>query len=238
MGPAAYVVASYAAIGVALPTLLAELSARGRQAVQESSGEFGRQLAASGLGLAVVWGVVVSPVAEELMFRGGVWSAVQSLADHVRGRFTREVAPPTSTELPEGVLEPSRALAFAQALGRFFAGGGLATAASAGLFAALHADMPGGLGIVRWMSALGLGLFTGLARQLSGGIWVPILLHVVFNACALSTTRRWLVTESFGQKLGVPILLSILAGCLALLGVGLALATSARKRTRRARIPT
>jgi len=228
--PALYVVASYAAIYAALPTLLAELAARGRQAVQESSGQFGRELVASGLGLAVLWGVVVSPLAEELMFRGGLWSAAQSVVDLVRGRLGPEQRPPASTDLPEGVIQPSALLSALRGVGRFFgSGGGTATLVSATVFAAMHADLPGGLGIVRWVSALGLALGTGLARQLSGGILAPIALHVVFNACSLATTRRWLVSESFGQKLGVPVLLSLIAAVSALVAVGLALALRARR---------
>ena len=215
IGPAIYVVASYVAIYVALPTLLAEIAARGRQAVQESTGEFGRQLASSGLGLAIVWGVVVSPVAEELMFRGAVWSAVQSLVDFIRGRRTASDSAPSSADMPEGVIAPSATLYLASSVGAFFVTGGAATFASAGVFALMHADVPGGLGIVRWVSALGLGLATGFARHFGASLAAPILIHAAFNACALATTRRWLVTESFGQKLGVPILLSALAvGCL------------------------
>lgn len=228
-GPAIYVLASYAAIYAALPTLLAELAARGRQAVQESTGEFGRELVAAGLPTAVLWGVVVSPVAEELMFRGAVWSAAQSAVDAARQRFARAGTAPSSSALPEGVLEPSAALRLLRSASSFFLTGGVATAVSAGVFALMHADMPGGLGIVRWVSALGLGLAAGLARQASGGIAGPIVVHVVFNACALATTRRWLVTESFGQKLGVPILLSYSAAGAALCALAVALAFRGRR---------
>jgi len=223
--PALYVVVSYVAIWVALPTLLAELAARGRAAVQEQSGEFGRQLASSGLGLAVIWGIVVSPLAEELMFRGSVWSAAQSVVDFARERLAAPAPPPASGALPEGVLEQSALLSAARAAAGFFLTGGVATLVSATVFASMHADMPGGLGMVRWVSALGLGLATGVARHLGGSILAPLFVHMVFNACALATTRRWLVTESLGQKLGVPILLSLIAaGCaLSALALGLAL---------------
>ncbi len=227
--PAIYVAASYVAIYVALPTLLAELAARGRAAVQADSGEFGRQLASSGLGLAIVWGVVVSPLAEEAMFRGAFWSAAQRVVDFAREHLAPPAPGPTSGALPEGVLEPSAFLSFARRSAGFFLNGGVATLASAVVFAGMHADMPGGLGIVRWVSALGLGLATGVARQLGGSLLAPLLLHMVFNACALATTRRWLVTPSFGQKLGVPILLSVIAAGCALSAVALALALRARR---------
>jgi hypothetical protein len=75
----------------------------------------------------------------------------------------------------------------------------------------MHMDMPGGLGIVRWVSALCLGIATGITRYATGSILGPIALHMAFNFYSLATTRRWVVTETFGMKLGVPILLSLIA---------------------------
>ncbi|MBK7582747.1 MAG: CPBP family intramembrane metalloprotease [Myxococcales bacterium] len=225
---AVYVAASYAAIYAALPTLLEELRAGGRQAVQQSSGEFGRELVGSGLLLAIVWGVVVSPVCEELMFRGGVWSAAQTGINALRERLARPELAASSNALPEGVLETGSGLKAWRMLSGGLLGGGLATLVSAAVFAAMHADMPGGLGIVRWVSALGLGLAAGTARQLSGGVAGAMVVHVVFNLCALATTRRWLVGETFGQKLGVPTLLSLIAAIAGVAALGIAL--SGRRR--------
>lgn len=227
--PAIYVVASYVAFWVALPTLLAELAARGRQAVQASSGEFGRELVGSGLGLALVWGVLISPIGEELMFRGAGYGAVQSLVDFGRARLTPAEAAPRSNELPEGVLEPSAALAALKKLAGFFLDGGIAVLTTAGIFALMHADMPGGLGIVRWVSALGLGLATGLLRQATSGLAAPVLVHVVFNLCSIANSRHWLVTESLGKYRSVPILLSIAAAVLGLVALGVVLAGRGRR---------
>jgi membrane protease YdiL (CAAX protease family) len=218
LAPAFFVAASYAAIYAALPTLMEELRQGGRQAVQQSTGEFGRQLTQASVLSAVIWGVVVSPICEELMFRGALWSLIDRGLRLLR-RPDAEAAP-GSAALPSGVLSDGLGLRVARSIGRFLVTGGIATLVSAGIFAWMHADMPGGLGIVRWVSALGLGLFAGIARHASGGLGAPCLVHVGFNLCSLATTRRWLLTESFPMKLGVPTLLSLIAGVLALGALG------------------
>ena len=78
--------------------------------------------------------------------------------------------------------------------------------------------MPGGLGIVRFVSALGLGLACGLARQRSGSVVPPILVHVGFNALSLATARRLVVSETFPMKSGVPTLVAAI-GAVALWAV-------------------
>jgi membrane protease YdiL (CAAX protease family) len=225
MAPALFVLVSYAAIYAALPTLLEELRQGGRQAVQQSTGQFGRELTEASVLSALVWGVVVSPLAEELMFRGALWS----LVDRGVRSFSREAPAPTSAVLPSGVIADGLGLRAARALFRFLVTGGIATLVSAGVFAWMHADMPGGLGIVRWVSALGLGLSLGVARHASGGLSAPIAVHVIFNLCSLATTRRWLSTESFPMKRGVPTLLSLVA---AILVLGVLVGWGVRRATR------
>ncbi len=88
----------------------------------------------------------------------------------------------------------------------------------------MHADTPGGLGIVRVMSAFGLGMGTGHARHKTGALWAPMALHMSFNLLTLATTRRWVVTATLPLKYGVPTSL-VLAGAvclLVLLGIRLA----------------
>ena len=222
LAPAFYVLASYAAIYAALPTLLEELRQGGRQAVQQSTGEFGRELTQASLLSALLWGVVVSPVGEELMFRGALWSLVD------RGIRLLRAPPraprPESLALPAGVITDGLGLRAARGLGQLLLTGGIATLVSAGIFAWMHADMPGGLGIVRWVSALGLGLCAGIARHASRGIVGPCAVHMGFNLCSLATTRRWLVTEDFPMKRGVPTLLSATGAALCLAALGLWLA--------------
>jgi membrane protease YdiL (CAAX protease family) len=214
LAPVVYVASSYVAIGIALPTLMDELRRGGRELVQKSTGEFGRTITQSPVPLAVLWAVVVSPISEELLFRGAIWGALQRLADRLRPE-PREVAP-GSLEIP---IADSLGARWLRGTASWLVGGGIATLATAALFAALHADMPGGLGIVRVASAFGIGLACGVARHHSGAIWAPVALHVAYNALSLATTRRWVVSEAFPLKLGVPTLLSLLAGVCLLLAV-------------------
>lgn len=232
LAPAFFVATSYAAIYSALPTLLEELRQGGRQAVQQSTGELGRELTQASVLSAVLWGVVVSPIAEELLFRGALWSLVDRGIRLVRTE--RGEPPPVSEPLPSGVVSDGLGLRAARVIGQFLVTGGLATLVSAGVFAWMHADMPGGLGIVRWMSALGLGLAAGIARHASGSIAGACAVHVGFNLCSLATTRRWLLTESFPMKRGVPTLLSLIGAVLALVVVGWWLAVRVRARSRAA----
>jgi membrane protease YdiL (CAAX protease family) len=69
--------------------------------------------------------------------------------------------------------------------------------------------MPGGLGIVRFVSALGLGFACGLARQYSGSIAAAVVLHVLYNTLSLASVRRWIVTDTFPVKNGAPTLVTI-----------------------------
>jgi hypothetical protein len=76
------------------------------------------------------------------------------------------------------------------------------------------------MGIVRVVSAAGLGLACGVARQATGSTLAAIVLHCVFNVLSLATARRWVVTETFPTRLMVPTLLSLFAVvCLVLLAV-------------------
>jgi membrane protease YdiL (CAAX protease family) len=204
LAPAIYVAASYFGIAIALPTLLEELARGGRELAQKSSGEFGRAITRSPLAVALIWAVIVSPVSEELLFRGAAWSAVQRLVE----RLSPAARPLDSLELPLSDGLVVRALRSAWA---WLLAGGVATLASTALFAGLHADMPGGLGIVRVASAAMLGLACGIARHHAGTILSPIALHAAYNALSLATARRWVVSEAFPMKLGVPTLLSLIA---------------------------
>ena len=211
-----FVIASGVAIAVALPTLLDELAHAGRQAVQQQTGEFGRSVAQAPVLVAVGWGVVLSPIAEELLFRGALWSLFQRGAE----RFARLDGEPSSAALPSGVITQSPTLAALKATRGFLVQGGAATLVSAAVFAAMHADTPGGLGIVRVMSAFG----TGLVRMRSGALWAPIALHMAFNLASLATTRRWVVSAALPIKYGIPTALMIAAGVCLVVLVGLRLA--------------
>jgi hypothetical protein len=71
--------------------------------------------------------------------------------------------------------------------------------------------MPGGLGIVRFVAALGLGFACGVARQLSGTVVAACVLHLVFNALSIATVRRWVVTSALPMKWGAPTAISAVA---------------------------
>lgn len=88
------------------------------------------------------------------------------------------------TALREGAL---RLLPNAQ-----MAAGISSTLISAALFGFMHADMPGGVGIVRIVAATSLGLICGFARQLTGTLFAPILLHAAHNTLTIIVARQWL----------------------------------------------
>jgi membrane protease YdiL (CAAX protease family) len=210
--PAIFVVATGAAFHIARPTLLEELAKGGVALVQKSTGEFGRQLTQAPLALSFVWGALLSPIAEELFFRGALFTLVLSATE-----LPRKAAPGAlSAEL---IDDGPVAHAFRASVG-WLRRGGAATIVVAVIFGFLHRDMPGGLGIVRFVSALGLGLACGLARQLTSSVVPAVLVHVGFNALSLATARRLVVSETFPMKSGVPTLVAAV-GAAALWAVAL-----------------
>jgi membrane protease YdiL (CAAX protease family) len=228
LAPTAYVLAVTAAVSAALPLLKSELLARGVEQVQQDTGQFGRELQAGALGMLLVWGVFVSPVVEELLFRGPMWSAINRLvrilaAGNGNERGDREGLPPS-------MLSESLVLKLGRALGRWLRTGGVATLASACVFGALHGGMPGALGFVRVVTAVGLGLACGQARHQSGSVLAAITVHVVYNALAVGTSRRWFMVEGWHSLRGVPwAVLLVAAVCLVVLSV-LTVAQSRRRR--------
>jgi membrane protease YdiL (CAAX protease family) len=202
--PVLFVLTSYLAIGIALPTLRAELEQGGRQLVERNSGEFGRALVRSEALLTLLWGVLLAPVAEELAFRGPLWSALARLGQRLRGPDTRS--------LPPELLDESLLLRAARQARGWLARGGVATLGAAVLFAWMHADEQGGAGIVRVVSTACLGLGCGLARQSTGSVLPGILLHASFNLMALAQLRRWVVFAAFPRHYTVPTLLTLGAG--------------------------
>jgi membrane protease YdiL (CAAX protease family) len=202
----------------AKPTLLEELAERGREAVQKSTGQFGQELVSSGLVGAIVWGVIVSPIGEELLFRGALYSLVQrAIAGFKKQPDDAEISPPASTDLSPEMLQKSFAFGMVESLSRFAREGLGPTVLTTGVFTLMHMDTPGGLGIARWVSALCLGLATGIARHATGSLFGPIALHMGFNLCSIAATRRWIITESFPMKEGAPTLLLWVGSGLAVL---------------------
>jgi membrane protease YdiL (CAAX protease family) len=207
--PAAFVLVTSSAFLIARPTLLEELVRGGQALVQRSTGRFGRELTESPALLALLWGALLSPVSEELFFRGGVWTLARNVVAPIGGLEDSRIP---GASLPVEFFHESAVLRAARAVSTWlFRDGGAATLFVAALFGVVHHDMPGGLGIVRFVSALGLGLACGLARQYAGSVVAPILLHVSWNALSIAAVRRWIVSETFPMKYGAPTLVTAVA---------------------------
>jgi membrane protease YdiL (CAAX protease family) len=210
VAPVLFVLTSYVAIFIALPTLRAELEQGGRQLVERNTGELGRGLVRADAMLTLSWGVLLAPVAEELAFRGPLWSLLARLA--------RSFDRPRASSLPPELLDESLLLRGARAARAWLRLGGAATLVTAGLFSWMHADEQGGAGIVRVVSTACLGLGCGLARQASRSLVPGVLLHAMFNLMALAQLRRWVVFQPFPRHYTVPTLLTLVAAvCLAVL---------------------
>jgi membrane protease YdiL (CAAX protease family) len=214
LAPLIFVGALGLGIYVALPTLLEEFARGGAQVSRQNLGEFGRVVRQAPLPITVLWVVVAAPIGEELLFRGALWGALQGLT-----RAGEEAPKSASSAALEGLIEDGAAVVAGRAALRWLRGGGLATAVSAAIFAAMHAGTPGGAGIILVVSSAVLGLALGLARQLSGGLAAPVALHMFHNALALGHARNWFVSELFPKDFGVPRLLTVagLAGAVAAL---------------------
>lgn len=226
--PAVFVVAMAAGIAVALPTLLAELRQGGAAVSRANVGELGRSLEKASLAMTLLWATVVAPLAEELLFRGAVWSAFQRLFEGAPAARSLDLDPsaPSSaspsapSSLPPDLLDDGPVIALARRLGAALRSGGLATLASSAVFGAMHLGMAGGSGIVRVVSATCLGLACGTARHLSGGLAAPLVLHIVYNVISVGHARAWFVSETFPLMFAMPTLLALVAA-LALPGLAL-----------------
>lgn len=161
VAPALFVFVSTVALEIAMPWLLEELAEGRAQASRENAGELGRAIREAPLLPMLLWGALFAAVAEELCFRGALWSAVRQGALRIWPR----------AELASGLL---------------------ATLMAAALFGLMHADMPGGVGVVRLVATTLVGVACGVARQLSGTLLAPILLHLAHNVLTIGMARKWL----------------------------------------------
>jgi membrane protease YdiL (CAAX protease family) len=221
--PLVFVAASYLGIGAAFRTLMEELARGGAEVSKQNAGEFGRALKQDPALLTVLWGAVFAPIAEELLFRGALWSWIVDLTQRFHRSAERD---PLASFLRDDPF--TRA---ARALKRWALTGGLATLLASALFAWMHADMKGGVGIVRVVSTFCLGLACGTARQLTSSVFAAILVHLTYNALSIGQTRRWWVVGGFTNYYGVSTLVSLLAAvCTAGIVVGLILLRLRRKR--------
>lgn len=205
LAPPVYLIAHALGMYLAFDTLLLELATRGVRAVQEQTGELGRSARADSLWTILPFTVLIAPLGEEVLFRGGLYGAVQSLISTRReaDRRARHDESPPSLEIA-GLPPQNSAL---EGLIRWAQEGGAAVLASSLVFGLMHADTPGGMGIVRGVSASCLGIACGFARKISGGLLAPFVLHAGYNLLSLATLRGWIVTESFPTKYAIPTLL-------------------------------
>ena len=216
LAPAIYVLASYLAVAIALPTLLEELRRGGVQLARSQTGDFGRAMTSAPVWSSIVWAVVVSPVGEELLFRGVMWSLLQRVVE-------RAVKPENPEPLSQRFLRESWTMSLGRRCARWWRAGGGATVLSSLVFALMHADLRGGQGIIRVVAASCLALACGSARQVTLGLAAPITLHMIFNFLTLASARRWVVSEALGKFFMVPTAVSLLAagGLVVALVVGL-----------------
>jgi membrane protease YdiL (CAAX protease family)/uncharacterized protein YndB with AHSA1/START domain len=204
--PLVVTASAWLAFRLALPTLLAEIEKGGRRAVEIHTGAYGRAIVQTHLATTLLWAIVLVPIAEELVFRGALWSAVTRLT-HADG-----AAPPS---LPPELVREGAAVRALGGIGRLLRAGGIATLVSAAVFAWLHADQKGGAGVVRVVQVAVLGVVLGCARHATGSIWPGVLLHALFNLATVAKMRDWLPREvwpfvmaespSLGREIRVPL---------------------------------
>jgi membrane protease YdiL (CAAX protease family) len=206
--PAVFVLGTGGAFFIARPMLIAEILRGGTELAQKNTGTFGRELTQAPAALVILWGAVISPISEELFFHGVLWSLVAGLVARAAAPSVLDASP---ASLPVELMQTSVVARGLRALTAWLARGGVATLFVGALFGTMHHDMPGGLGIVRFVSALVLGLACGLARQYGGSVVPAIVLHVLWNLLSVAAVRRWIITETFPTRYGTPTLVVAIA---------------------------
>lgn len=214
--PTAFVVSSYIALQIALPTLLEELRTRGARASAQNAGAFGQAVTQAPLLLVLLWGALLAALGEELFFRGLLWTTITDLT---RRLGPTPSAPPSTS--PEGAPgeppagPPSRPVPPPGLRDRALAillHGGIATLLCAALFGYMHKDLPGGVGIVRFWSTTCLGVASGVVRQATGSVIACVLLHTLYNTIVIGNGKRWFSSPGEETVLeGVPNTLVLLA---------------------------
>ena len=107
-------------------------------------------------------------------------------------------------------------------------GAGSAVILSALAFAAMHADMPGSVGIVRVVASACLGLGCGVARWLCRSVWAAMAVHFVYNSVSLGLGRGWFGSSDEALLPAVPNGLLFIASAGAIVATALSLARRSR----------
>lgn len=240
--PVAFVVSSFIALQIALPTLLEELRTRGQNASQQNAGAFGQALTKPPLLSVLLWGALLAAISEELFFRGLLWTTLTEITK----RWSRPLAEPPAdappSHSPHSISTPGSAHKPGPSLRDRALGivlhGGIATLLSAALFGYMHKDLPGGVGIVRFWSTTILGLASGTVRQATGSVFACILLHALYNTIVIGSSRKWFAAPKEAPVLeGIPntlLLFAVLGVCL--IGV-VSFAQALRARRARSAFP-
>ncbi len=194
--PLMFAVALGLAFQIALPTLLLELQTRGVAAVQAQTGELGRAITQLPIALTLSWAVLVAPVSEELMFRGALYTGLQRA-------LTRVWAPP-QIQSEASYIDNGLVYRGWRAALRITRNGGATAIVTGFIFGIMHADLSGGMGLIRTVTASVLGLVTGATRAICGSVLASIAVHAAFNLLSVAATRRWIVSATFPMKRGVP----------------------------------
>jgi membrane protease YdiL (CAAX protease family) len=211
LAPAVFVLASFVAIEIAEPYLVEELAREGAEASRKNAGAFGRAVTEAPLVVTLVWGAVLAAVAEELAFRGALFSALEKSALLLFERNEPRIEVEARSEKSRTAL---RSGVFAAVL-------------AAAAFGAMHADMKGSVGIVRVVSATCLGLACGSARLVTGTVFVPMTLHFVYNSVSLALSRGFFRGDSEPLVSVVPNRLLALGAVGVLLAIGMRVARRA-----------
>jgi len=200
LAPMVMALSTYLGFKIALPTLIEELQRGGAAEANENTGTYGKALVASPLPVTLLWGVLLAPVAEELLFRGALWTAI------ARVTSPKKKDEAAAASLDAAFIAESPVLKMGRHVVRWLRTGGIATLVTAAVFAGMHADQSGGAGIVRVVQTACLGLALGMVRHHSGGVAAPIVLHALFNLMSLARLRKWIAPEFWPKPLPVPVL--------------------------------
>lgn len=199
VAPGAFVMSSYLALQIALPTLMEELATRGPGVSRKNAGAMGQMLTQSPLLFVIVSAAVLGALGEEFLFRGALWSAIERLFVMGRQAVTQKRTGQAKEEIePIAPVSPlKRRLIDALP-------GTVATVLCAYVFGQMHADMPGGVGLVRVASTTILGFLCGLGRQFTGSIWSAVALHLLNNLLTIGTSRKWFASSEAPVFEGIP----------------------------------
>ena len=196
-----HVVTTWIALAVALPTHTLELERHSTPVVRAHAAPIVRITTEGPLVATLLSSALIAAIFEETFFRGLLWTALARLAAQFR----------TLTIL-DAVLKAVVPLV-----------------ACTLIFALLHADTPGGVGIVRVVSATVLGLVCGLWRIFSKSTVPAIVIHTLNNVVAIGRARGWMKGAPSDLIFGVPAALVVLA-TLSFMVLGAILLWNARRR--------